>query len=70
MALVFVVTNGQLITLYNFGTLPTQPVSPLDGAYPTNALVLGSDGNFYGTTQAGGTNGNGTFFAKLPPPAN
>ena len=33
-----------------------------DGAIPTAALVQGSDGNFYGTTSNGGTNGAGTVF--------
>ncbi|PWU11316.1 MAG: hypothetical protein C5B51_02925 [Terriglobia bacterium] len=30
--------------------------------YNPNALVLGSDGSFYGTTQGGGSSGNGTVF--------
>jgi uncharacterized repeat protein (TIGR03803 family) len=34
-----------------------------DGAYPTSALVQDAGGNFYGTTQGGGTKeGNGTVF--------
>lgn len=33
-----------------------------DGAGPAGGLTLGSDGSFYGTTQAGGTSGNGTVF--------
>ncbi|MGD0816208.1 MAG: leucine-rich repeat protein [Verrucomicrobiota bacterium] len=50
-----VTTNGQFSTLYPFGTQPS------DGASP-NALVLGSDGNLYGTTQTNGVNFSGTFF--------
>jgi len=38
--------EGKLTTLYNFDFG--------DGAYPTGALVQGTDGNFYGTTSRGG----------------
>jgi len=34
-----------------------------DGADPTGALVQGADGNFYGTTQLGGTHKKGTVFS-------
>ena len=36
------------------------------GAYPSPVLVQGSDGNFYGTTENGGTFGNGTVFKVSP----
>jgi uncharacterized repeat protein (TIGR03803 family) len=36
------------------------------GALPLHRLVPGSDGNFYGSTSAGGANGNGTFFRISP----
>jgi uncharacterized repeat protein (TIGR03803 family) len=48
-------TNGALTSLYSFrGTN--------DGALPSGGLVQGSDGNFYGTTERGGTNDFGTVF--------
>src|SRR5882724_877002 len=39
---------------------------PNDGNNPRAKLVQGSDGNFYGTTFAGGTNGNGIVFRISP----
>ncbi len=47
-------TNGSLITFTNFNNS--------NGAYPYAGLTLGPDGNFYGTTQAGGTTNAGTVF--------
>ena len=46
-----------------FNTLLSFDVS--DGSGP-NALIQGFDGNFYGTTGFGGTNGDGTFFKSTP----
>jgi uncharacterized repeat protein (TIGR03803 family) len=37
-----------------------------DGATPVGALCQGSDGNFYGTTRYGGSNGTGTIFRFAP----
>ena len=37
-----------------------------DGAAPTGGLIQASDGNFYGTTQAGGAHGKGTIFKVTP----
>src|SRR5665213_2257491 len=48
-------TNGTLTSLYSF-------TNGNDGAYPEASLLQGSDGNFYGTTYSGGTNGLGTVF--------
>jgi uncharacterized repeat protein (TIGR03803 family) len=67
--------DGELITLYSFGTLTNFYGHPLDGSNP-NALTIGKDGNFYGTTYNGGTNnniannGDGTVFrlsVPMPP---
>ena len=35
-------------------------------AYPAAAVVQGRDGNFYGTTEYGGTSGDGTVFQVTP----
>ena len=37
-----------------------------DGGYPAAALLLGSDGNFYGTSAYGGDYGDGTLFRMTP----
>jgi uncharacterized repeat protein (TIGR03803 family) len=37
-----------------------------DGINGNSNLVIGADGNFYGTCSGGGANGNGTFFKITP----
>lgn len=37
-----------------------------NGAAPIGGLVQGTDGNFYGTTSAGGSNHHGTIFRMTP----
>jgi uncharacterized repeat protein (TIGR03803 family) len=55
-----VTTNGFATVLYEF-------TGGLDGASPQAGLVLNTnDGNFYGTTSQGGTNGEGTVFQITP----
>ena len=54
-------TNGVLTTLVSF--------NGSNGVYPFAALTLGTDGNFYGTTDGGGSIGNGTVFRLLLSPA-
>jgi len=50
-----ITTEGVLTTLYSF-------TGGDDGADPLASLVLGRDGNFYGTTYGGGMYSNGTVF--------
>jgi uncharacterized repeat protein (TIGR03803 family) len=50
-----ITTGGSLTTLYSF-------TNNINGASPSAGMVLGSDGSFYGTTSAGGSNGYGTVF--------
>jgi uncharacterized repeat protein (TIGR03803 family) len=53
---IFQVTpSGILTVMYAF-------TNGIDGAYPRGALVVGSDGSFYGTAAYGGSNGVGTVF--------
>jgi len=47
-----------LTTLVSFGGT--------NGANPYAGMLRGKDGNFYGTTAAGGTNGYGTIFQMTP----
>jgi len=61
--LIFKVSStGVYQVLYNF----CSQTSCTDGNTPYGGLVLGSDGNFYGTTQAGGTHNYGTIFQLTP----
>jgi uncharacterized repeat protein (TIGR03803 family) len=58
---VFRITPGGSESLiYSFGSQPG------DGTRPAGSLVIGSDGNFYGTTLDGGTNGLGAVFRMSP----
>jgi uncharacterized repeat protein (TIGR03803 family) len=51
---VFKITpSGALTTLYSFCSL----ADCADGSYPQGTLIQGTDGNFYGTTAAGGHHG-------------
>jgi uncharacterized repeat protein (TIGR03803 family) len=49
---------GKLITLYRF----CAQSGCADGAHPSASLVQASNGDFYGTTLAGGANNDGTVF--------
>jgi len=60
---VFKITStGMLTTLYSFCV----QANCTDGGLPYGALIQAVDGNFYGTTFGGGTNGNGTVFKISP----
>jgi uncharacterized repeat protein (TIGR03803 family) len=55
-------TAGATARLYNFC-----PVTGCaDGQAPTDGLIQGTDGNFYGTTSVGGAHGHGTVFKMTP----
>jgi len=51
-------TGGTLTTLHDFCSL----TNCSDGAQPSAGLIQASDGNFYGSTNVGGTNSEGTVF--------
>jgi len=53
---------GKFTVLYNFCSL----ASCTDGSNPYGGLVQATDGNFYGTTLAGGANNFGTIFQITP----
>lgn len=50
--------NGTLTTLHSF----CAQSECADGYYPTGALIQATDGDFYGTTEAGGAQGYGTVY--------
>jgi uncharacterized repeat protein (TIGR03803 family) len=50
--------SGTLTTLHSFCSLS----GCADGSRPYAALIQGTDGNLYGTTQLGGANNHGTIF--------
>ena len=57
-----ITTNGTLTTLYRF----CSQSGCTDGGNPAAGLVQAADGNFYGTTDSGGTNDGGTVFKITP----
>ena len=50
--------GGEVTSLYDF----CAQSNCADGQYPVSTLTLGTDGNFYGTTQNGGTYNYGSVF--------
>jgi len=57
--------SGAFAVLHTFSAFSSGGTNS-DGANPIAAMVQGSDGNFYGTTLAGGANGTGTIFQMTP----
>jgi hypothetical protein len=53
-------TNGVFTALYSF-------TGANDGSTPSASLVLGADGNLYGTAEFGGASDNGTAFEVVLP---
>jgi len=56
----FKITPGGTLVPYSFDSTNSGPYLPYSG------LTLGADGNFYGTTNAGGASGMGTVFKIMP----
>jgi uncharacterized repeat protein (TIGR03803 family) len=56
--------SGVLTTLISFD--PTNSNGLYNGAYPLAELIQANDGNFYGTTTGGGTDGYGNIFKMTP----
>src|SRR5665213_915521 len=54
-------STGTITPLYSFINTPSH-----DGANPYAGLFLGTNGNFFGTAQIGGTNNSGTIFQVTP----
>jgi uncharacterized repeat protein (TIGR03803 family) len=50
----------------NSAATAQQPIANNDAVAPATALVIGADGNFYGVSPYGGTDGLGTFFQVTP----
>lgn len=61
-----ITTGGTLTTVYSF--CPAAGCN--DGAAPWGTLIQGRDGNFYGTTQYGGSTSFGVIFKVTPTGAN
>jgi uncharacterized repeat protein (TIGR03803 family) len=53
-----ITTSGEFTVLHTFSALDADGQN-VDGAYPLRTIVVGRDGNLYGTTRWGGENGCG-----------
>jgi uncharacterized repeat protein (TIGR03803 family) len=60
-------TYGTIFSISSSGTFNVlHTFEGSDGQYPHSGLTVGSDGNFYGGTTAGGANGDGVLFKITP----
>jgi uncharacterized repeat protein (TIGR03803 family) len=62
-------TTATVTIVYDFGSggNSTNGInSSLDGSYPVQPPIQGTDGNFYGTTFDGGTDNDGTVYMLTP----
>ncbi len=56
-------SSNAVLTVFPSGASgPIHSFTGSDGGYPAGPLVEGADGNFYGTTEYGGTYGQGSIF--------
>ena len=55
---------GQFTSLYSYSSTSNQENA--NGANPQSGLIAASDGNFYGTTEYGGSNGKGVIYKISP----
>ncbi len=68
----YVTSNASVTEVVNSSAAMSSSLTTLhsfngqDGNNSLSGLLLGSDGNYYGTTQAGGANGLGTLFQMTP----
>ncbi|HEX3915060.1 MAG TPA: choice-of-anchor tandem repeat GloVer-containing protein [Steroidobacteraceae bacterium] len=60
------VTNVSIACVSNFSLMYSFAGGSGDGVDPYHTLIQGSDGDFYGTTLAGGTNNDGAVFKITP----
>ncbi len=56
--------SGQFTSLYSFSSVSSLENS--NGAGPYSGLTAANDGNFYGTTEYGGSNGKGVVYKITP----
>lgn len=61
--------TATITILHSFGSdgfSTNGTLGSLDGANPLQPPIIGTDGNFYGTTYSGGTNNDGTVYKMTP----